>query len=228
MFRKSSIWLCLTLCTFPVWSQSFYRIGMLPQINFNTSLKSDWGLNSKIESRQIFRRGVFDDPEFSGYEYALTDVSLVLTHKFYSGSSAAAGYLMRISDDGLAHRFIQQYSFVNRYAGFRLGHRFVADQTLESGEDASFRLRYRIGIDLALNGQKVDPGEWYFKLTNEYLNVLEGGTYDLELRLGPTLGHAFTDKNKLEVGLDYRWDSLLSERRQHSLWLKFAWYLKYG
>lgn len=228
MKRGFALGLCLIMGCSLLRAQNAYRVGMLPQINLNTRLIDSWKLNAKLESRQIFQQGIVGQGEASGYEYALTDLSLVVAHKLYVGSTLAGGYLMRVKEGELIHRFIQQYSFVNDYAAFRMGHRFVADQTLQSNASGLYRFRYRIGLDFALNGQKVDPGEWYLKVTHEYLNVLEAGLYDLEIRLGPVLGHAFTDDNKLEVGLDYRLDAILSGPLRHSLWMRLSWYLRYS
>lgn len=208
-------------------AQQTYRIGSLPQFNYNLSLASDWQLNGKVETRQLWRTGSFGQGDAQGLKYALTDLSVQAAYKSVDGNTFSAGYLWRVQPDQDAHRFMQQYSVVRRYARFRLGQRFAADQTLAFGEAAVYRLRYRLGLDLPLNGERVDPGEWYFKLTHEYLNILENSQYDLEIRLSPTFGHAFNDLNKLEVGLEYRIDRLLiTNPVRHSLFLRLSWYLK--
>ena len=42
-------------------------------------------------------------------------------------------------------------------------------QTFEDGEKPVFRTRYRFGSEFSLDGQEVDPKEWYLKINNEYI-----------------------------------------------------------
>lgn len=107
-----------------------------------------------------------------------------------------------------------------------MAHRFSSDQTFNSENPRELRLRYRITAEIPLNGQSVDPGEFYLKLNNEYLNSWQDGEYDLEIRLVPLAGFEFTDNNKLEFGLDYRLSSFLDGSSRNSFWFNIGWYLK--
>jgi hypothetical protein len=137
----------------------------------------------------------------------------------------AAGYLIRLRQQNTGHRLIQQFTIVRPYPSFRLAHRIAADQTFRDSEDVELRFRYRIATDFSLSGQKVDRREFYAKISNEYLNALQEGDYDLEVRLVSLLGFAFNDNNKLEGGIDYRLDGFIRNAGRSSFWFVVNWYV---
>lgn len=127
--------------------------------------------------------------------------------------------MLRVEADELFHRFTQQFIMVQRLSGFRLAHRFLSDQTISDAERPEFRLRYRISSEIPLNGQSVDPQEFYLKVNNEYVNSLQDAAYDLEVRLIPLLGYDISEHFKIETGLDYRVSSFLNDAGRHSFWM---------
>ena len=145
-------------------AQSTYQFGALPSVNLNSKLKNEWFLNTKIESRQLFRSGIFNGDVFEKYKYVLTDFSLIAAKKVGLNSRLGAGYLIRLEGDKVYHRFIQQYIIVQKLSGFRLAHRFLSDQTFSKSEKPDFRIRYRITSEIPLNGESVDRGEFYLKI----------------------------------------------------------------
>lgn len=210
-----------TLCV----AQSSYQFGILPSININKKLPNDWKLNLKTESRQELKSGLFDVPSSFQYNYTLTDLSTILAKKVSINKSLALGYLMRVREGELISRLIQQFIITKNYANFRLAHRFSADQTFQGNEPTEFRLRYRLSTSIPTNGQSIDPKEFYLKINNEYLNAWESAAYDLEIRIIPYLGYTFSDANKLELGLDYRLNSFLSDSSRHRFWIGVNWYV---
>ena len=209
----------LLLFTGTFYAQSTFQVGALPSLNINQKLKNDWSLNAKIESRQLFQRGEINGAVEGNYEYVLTDFSFITAKKVGLNSRIASGYLIRVEGSELTHRFLQQFIIVQKLNGFRLAHRFLSDQTFSALEQPEFRLRYRISSEFPLNGESVDPGEFYVKLNNEYVNSLQAGTYDLEIRIVPLLGYDLSDTVKIETGLDYRVDSFLSNNTRNSYWM---------
>jgi hypothetical protein len=207
-------------------AQTTFQFGALPALNINRKLKNDWSLNAKIESRQLFLRGEVNGISENKYNYVLTDYSLITAKKVGLNSRIAAGYLIRIEGEEIFHRFIQQFIVVQKFSGFRLAHRFLSDQTYSALEAPDFRLRYRITTELPLNGESVDPGEFYLKVNNEYVNSLQGGEYDLEIRIVPLLGYDLSSNFKLESGLDYRINSFLNQSTRHSYWLSLNLFLE--
>ena len=77
-----------------------------------------------------------------------------------------------------------------------------------------------------MNGKSIDPKEFYLKINNEYLNAFEDREYDLEIRFSPLLGLKLNERNKLELGLDYRLDSFLENKTRNHFWTSINWYLK--
>ncbi len=219
------ICLCLSF-SHETMAQSTFQVGCLPSINFNYKLKNDWALNFKIESRQLLQRGTFNDDSDKNYEYVLTDYSFIAAKKVGLNSRLSGGYLFRFRGGNAIHRLIQQYTVTQKLPLLRLAHRVVADQTFSPREATEFRLRYRLAVELPLNGQSADPKEFYLKISNEYLNSIQNADYDLEIRFVPLLGYAITEKHKIEVGLDYRINSFLNQYARHSFWTSLNWFIE--
>ncbi len=209
------------------YAQRTYQFGALPSINLNIKLKSDWSLNTKLESRQLFQRGEINGNDEKEYKYILTDFSLIAAKKVGLNSRLAGGYLIRFEEGETIHRFIQQYVIVQKMSGFRLAHRILSDQTFSKIEKPEIRIRYRITSEIPLNGEEVDQGEFYVKLNNEYINSFQSFEYDLEIRLIPILGYDITDNLKIESGLDYRVNSFFNDSIRHSYWMTFNLFIDF-
>lgn len=210
----------------PAYAQSTFQFGGLPSLNVNSKLKNDWSLNSKIESRQLFQSGDLNGNVNKNYEYVLTDFSLIAAKKVGLSSRVAGGYLIRFKDGELFHRFIQQYIIVQKFSGFRLAHRFASDQTFSKSEKPEIRIRYRITSEIPLNGESVDPGEFYLKVNNEYIASLQASEYNLEIRVVPLLGYDITDDLKIETGMDYRVNSFIQNNTRHSYGIALNFFIE--
>lgn len=227
MSIKKHLFLGVLLCsTFLSLAQADYQSGLLPSLNFNKNITEVWQLNFEIESRQQLSAGLFEEETALNYEYILTDLTTIAARKVGANGGIGVGYLFRINGDRIIQRSLQQYTYTKRLQGIRLGHRLRIDQTFEKSQNPVFRARYRFGSEISLNGQEVDPKEWYLKVNNEYLGIFETGENDLEIRLVPVLGYVFTDANKMEVGLDYRVSNFIADVSSHRFWLALNWYLK--
>lgn len=226
MIIKRVVVFCFLLLVFlAVKAQGKYSTGVLPQINLNLTLPNNWRLNTKVESRQIFSEGKFKQQFKTAYKYDLTDVAMIASKKTGVNNSLGAGYMIRFRNNEVIHRFIQQYSIVKKYNLFRFGQRFSADETIRKNSPVQVRLRYRVGIEKALNGKDVDSKEFYLKLNNEYLFSFEGKETDVEIRLIPALGYAFNDNNKFELGIDYRVSEFKSGISRNQFWLYLGWFI---
>lgn len=208
----------LVAFSLPVMSQPTYQFGLMPSLNLSKKLPKDWSLNFKAESRQAIFNEVFD------YEYQLTDISIIAAKRVSIRTSLGGGYLMRIDDEGVKNRTIQQVSIVTPLPFFRVSHRFRADQTFKRNYDTEFRFRYRISAEIPFEGQSVDPREFYLKLNNEYLNSIQLREYDLEIRAAAFLGFALSPDSEIELGIDYRMDSFLAGFSRNRIWLGIGFY----
>lgn len=198
----------------------------MPQVNVNLPLVGKWRLNTKLESRPLISTGEFGS-ELEDFTYRFTDISVLAARKLGSSQSIAGGYLLRSLPGEFRQRLIQQYAFTQSFSAFRLGHRIVSDQTFAPTAPAIIRLRYRLSFELPLNGQSADIGEFYLKLSHEYLNILQSHTYDLEIRAMPTLGYLASEHSKFEVGLDYRIGGFLKETTRHTGFWVVGWYWRW-
>ena len=225
--RLSILVLLGLLCFSGLSAQNTFQTGALPGINFNKDLGEIYSLNFKIESREQFWGGeVGSDAPFN-HQYLLTDLTLIGSRQVGLSEKVNFGYMFRLEEGEAIHRTIQQFSFISRLRTFSLGHRLVTDQTFEPEESTVFRLRYRVSAELPLDGDKADPGEFYVKLNNELLQSWQDGSKPLlEYRFGPFLGYSVDQTHKLEVGLDYRNRSILTEPTRHSYWLSINWFFK--
>jgi hypothetical protein len=196
----------------------------LPSLNLNKKLPKDWSVNFKAESGHRLSNGNFNSKIDFDYDYLLTDLSLIFAKKIGINASVAGGYLIRINNENISNRAIQQISFIKRYPAFRLSHRISADQTFRAESNTEFRFRYRLSSEIPLEGQTLDPKEFFIKTNNEYLNSFHGETYDLEVRIAGFLGYAFSPKSKFEFGLDYRIDSFIENNTRNRIWLGLNFY----
>ena len=204
-------------------AQESFTTGILPKINGTYKLNNTYKLNFSVESRHTYYDNLEED-EFS-HTHNLIDITTGISYKTSTETSLNLSYTLRLKEGRAIHRAIQRYNIVNQYDNFKLGHRIGLDQTFEKEESTAYRIRYRAVALKPFNGDKVDIGEWYGKLGNEYLYQNKGDTNDLEIRVLPSLGYQFK-KSKLEFGLDYRLSQFVTNdvTTKHRLWTAIAWY----
>ncbi len=206
--------------------QSTYQLGLLPSLNINKKFKNDWSINAKIESRQRIEQGDFNGNVAKDFKYLLTDLSFIAAKKVGLNSRIAGGYLIRLTDDKPIHRLIQQFTAIQNTNSLRLSHRLACDQTFSAIERPLFRVRYRLSSEIPLNGQSVDPNEFYLKANLELLNSFQQANYDLEFRVVPLLGYEITGNNKIEIGIDYRVNTFLNNYSKQSFWINLNWFVE--
>lgn len=199
------------------------EIGLIPQIISDFKIGSKWKVNSKLEGRQIFFKNPFPKG-FNQKEFNRFDVELMATKSINSLQAWGGGYLIRRADNSFTHRFIQQYAITRRLPASRIAHRFRSDQTFVKDESIQFRLRYRLSWEKPLNGYELDPGEFYLKVNNEYLGILQDSKGDMEIRGLASLGYDISDKNKIETGIDYRVENVVTSKPTHRLFLSIGLY----
>ena len=217
----------LFLLFFPleVFCQKSYRAGTLPQINVNFGVAKNFKLNTKLESRQIFSERNAGEPRSSQLRYERTDLAMVLTRKLSVNNTIGGGYLIRLEDGELAHRLIQQFNYVRSLEMITMAHRIVTDETFRKSEPASYRLRYRLGMEKALNGRQIDPKEMYLKFNNEYLGIWSDRSADLEIRGLLSLGYNATDDHKFELGVEYRVNEFNQPVKAQQFWVTIGVFL---
>ena len=208
-----------------VYAQSQTRVGILPSINYNHKINKDWDVNFKYESRHfVFENNTSESSNFN-YEYSLTDISALVARKAGLNSKFVLGVLTRIEPDAVSYRTIQQFIFQTKIESFRVAHRIATDQTFSSNEGTEFRLRYRVSAEIPLSGQKLDVKEFYFKFNTEVLNSIQDNVYDLEFRIVPNIGYVINGQQKIELGLDNRFESFINNQTSLISWITINWFL---
>lgn len=185
-----------------------------------------WKLNVNLESRIEH----FDTKNLNSNletHYVLTDLSVLASRKLNHNYTLGFGYLSRFQNSDRINRFIQQLTVVDRSFRYTFSHRFMADQTFITTENISYRLRYRFVFERALSGLRVDAKEWYLKVGNEIVTIYRNELFNLEYRITPTIGYAFSNASKLELGLDTRYKSLVHNEIEFENWLTINWFYSF-
>lgn len=201
--------------------------GFFPEIAISHPVTKKLKGTFKIESQHI----QFDDRLVEGsrweYEHYRTDFQGFLGGKLNPFWKVAVGYQFRWEGSGPNHhRAIQQITFLQKLRGLRVGHRLRLDQTFfNTGKKALYRTRYRLGIEIPLAGQSLDPGELYLIASDEVIHALSEGESEIEHRLSIALGCYFGPKAKLQLGPDWRTDRFIAPGFRHRLWLKAGCFL---
>ncbi|MHA7129103.1 DUF2490 domain-containing protein [Algoriphagus namhaensis] len=199
--------------------------GFFPEAAITKSLKNGDKVNFKVENQEIFFQNLPNREDRWKVSHYRTDLMAFYNWKLKSNTGLAFGVFHRIQDGPNANRIIQQVSFIQRLRNYRLAHRFRTDQTFEKNEDPVFRLRYRLALDIPLNGTTLDVGESYLVISNEPIFELQGEQFDIENRLVFTLGKLISEGQKFEYSLDYRTDGFFQDGFRTRLWFKLGYFL---
>jgi hypothetical protein len=133
------------------------------------------------------------------------------TLKLDYNHSLSFGVLYRFReafDDGNDElRLIQQFNYNTKTLGVRFGHRFRFEQRILD-DLTILRSRYRFALDFPLNGEKLDIGESYLVTTMEaLLSQSKSIKPEIDHRTTAQIGWLISEKLKLQVGLEYRFEA---------------------
>lgn len=222
---RACLLLCILLTFGGLFAQNSYEIGLLPSINLSKELPADWQLNFKAETRQVFRSGLFTEKQKFAYDNALTDFTIGTSKKLTSGKSVGIGYTFRIRDRStFQNRTIQVFTAKRKFTPASLSHRLRTDQTFTKNQPIEWRIRYQWMLDIPLKRDTETTTGFYYVLGNEYLTGWKAKSFNLELRCINLFGYKFSDKSKLEWGLDYRVGSFVNNDAHHAFWMAIKWH----
>lgn len=202
-----------------------FEAGLAPEISLSYKLSDKIKFNVKVESFHAgFQTADSESPSWA-YEYDVTESQFYTSWKINPFQSAAIGYQWAIGKSGKSnHSSIQQYSFVHRPGNLLFAHRLRADQTFYRDESPRYRFRYRLSIEIPLQGQTIDPGEFYLVTSEEVIYGFQGKEGVFQNRLAAFAGHYFRNNDKIQIGLEHR----VAARRNatvHELWIKVGWFI---
>jgi len=227
-FRKNNPFLvaCLIMAGMIVFSTSFAKsnsIGSAPEISLGFKISNNWSMASKIESFHTFYNFNENTNNSWNYNYEGTDVQLFLNYRLNPFWRVALGYQIGTEPGNIFdHRTIQQLTYSRRPEGILFGHRLRTDQTYYADDSPQYRLRYRLSVEIPLQGLAIDPREFYMVTSDELILATQHNDVELENRLVLWLGYQFLNGNELQTGVDYRIDSTGDQK----VWLKIAMNLR--
>ena len=124
-----------------------------------------------------------------------------------SRHSISLGVLYRnrnwFEDSGNEFRTTLQFNIKSPLSPLRFGQRIRVEQRFFEHITAH-RLRYRLAIDIPLNGEKLDVGEAYLVSSTEFLWSLSRSIPQLDNRTTVHLGWYANKSLKLQLGLEHQ------------------------
>lgn len=231
MWYGCLVQLFLSLCVYN--NQTFgqtdtYRVGLLVNANFNKRLAHGWGVNARLEAREIFFRDSYPQRIQAGLWHERVLVAVTGTKKLNQAHEIGLGYMAhyinRDPDPYFVHRVLVQYVYSRKLGIYRCAHRVIAEGNFRAQTNTNYRLRYRFAMELPFAGDAVDAGEFYARFATEFLLTLPNADWDYEYRAAPFVGYRLGKSQKIEVGIDYRLSRLANPSKQHQAWLHVAYF----
>jgi hypothetical protein len=176
-----------------------------PDIAINFKLSNGYFLNTKIEAFHYFiERDINNSPIWvSNFDGA--DFQFFLTKRLNPYNRVSLGYQYGFDPGNPgSQRFIQQISHIDRSGNLTIGHRLRSDQTFYKEESFKLRIRYRFSLEVPLQGQALDPGEFFLLASEEVLFNYQDSTIGFENRLVFNTGYMINPSQKLQFGFDLR------------------------
>lgn len=142
-------------------------------------------------------------------------------------SNWKAGATYRLSRRGglnevpnIENRFAQQITTSQRLRKYRLRERLLLEQRVFR-QATRHRWRFRVALDYPLNGEKLDPGEWYLNHQTELLSEpFETDAWTgREHRLYTGTGTLLPTGSRLEVGVETRLSRVPADGRYDQRWI---------
>jgi hypothetical protein len=199
-----------------------------PEFSYTRKLADRWTFNVKPSVQQTFNEPVAEGAG-TRYQINYTQVQLFGTYKIWTTTQLSGGYSFRFNDlldqpVGREHRIMEQIAFVSFLGERRLAHRIRTEQRFQDQEFIN-RWRYRLAYEFPLQGERLDPGEKYLITSNEVLFSFNAWEQFAENRLYLGIGWYFSNKRKIEAGLQYRLQELGTGKPENAIWFTTAYYL---
>ncbi|MEM8966876.1 MAG: DUF2490 domain-containing protein, partial [Bacteroidota bacterium] len=164
----------LILFLVSIWAsaQSTTPVQWEPGLSFTQKFPNRWSFNVNTFQRATFTELNSEEID-QDFRWNLNETQFFATYELWQNKKLSGGYAFQIQAEEPGefheHRLMQQFAFVT-YAlgGKRIAHRARVEQRFRNSALTN-RLRYRLGFDSPLNGEQLDPGEFYGIITNEFL-----------------------------------------------------------
>lgn len=146
-------------------------------------------------------------------------------------ATLSAGYLVRVGTPFGGASDTEHRPGAHLAHSLPLGiHRFAQRARLEwriRDQDSHLRARYRLSLRTPVRGERLDPGEPYLLIQNEFLTQASGSrafsTFDNRASLH--LGWLLQNRHRLEFGIQHRLERIGSGQPKPILLLGTAWHI---
>ncbi|MBD3615559.1 MAG: DUF2490 domain-containing protein [Gracilimonas sp.] len=195
-----------------------------PELSYSWKQSDRLGFTAKVSMFNSLR----DLDNKSAVQYI--EPTLTFSYSTSPRVKLGGGYYYRNSTPFLPgyqyeHRFLEQIGFISFIGDKRIAHRLRAEQRVRSSSYQN-RIRYRISYDFPLEGEKLDAGEKYFIVKNEMMSAFNKDAADAENRADIGLGWYFNEKQKFELGLQYRTQDIFSDSGiSHLILIRTSYYM---
>ena len=204
-------------------NQVFFT-GFFPEASITKKLKNENRINFKFENQHVIYDNNREDSKQLKFKHYRTDLMSFYDWRLSPTKSFALGIFHRFQEGSDANRIIQQFGLFQRRRNLRIAHRFRTDQTFTKREKVEVRLRYRLALEIPLNGATLDPGEYYLAISNEPIFSYQARVVELENRVIFSLGKLIQNGKKLEWSVDYRTDGYVEKPLRIRLWAKVGYF----
>lgn len=188
-------------------SQNDFSMFNESNISINHEASSSYKMNFSIKGRNY----LYEDNGFFIKQRQM-EIGHFSTFGLSPKSSFSLGFMYRNrswfegSENEL--RSTLQFNTKSVLKNFRFGHRFRAEQRFYDSKTVH-RFRYRLALDLPLNGEKLNVGEPYLIGSTELLwSLAKPDSPSIDNRFTKQIGWLINDKTKLQFGLEYRLSEL--------------------
>lgn len=196
------------------YGQSNFSGSMQPQITFKYKITPLYTHVNGLEERHFFNR---DGSSF--WKTQQLDLFHFSQLRILDNQSIAVGIQYRFremfekrANDEL--RFTEQYAYNRRGFSVRYGHRFRAEQRIETGQ-TTHRFRYRFMLDFPVTSQTLDVNEIYIALGTESLHSISSSIKpEWDQRLIIDFGWFLTKSINIELGFEHRIENYTSKVAQ--------------
>ncbi len=229
-FTKSILLLFIIVSTYSTELNAQKRpsVRWEPRLSFSHKINSRWSYNAAIRFRQRFNN--YGESE-SNFKMDRWDIIGFGTYSFFGSRKLSLGYMYRRSnpleeEKGYEHRFTQQFAFITDLNGFRLVNKFLIEERIRN-TDYLTRLRYSISTDFPLQGESLDPDEYYLVTGNELVYAFNSKGHELENRFLLGVGKLLRNGQKFQLSLVSRNSDLISSARDHILQIESVYYFSW-
>jgi len=220
-----SLIFCLLIIPFIGQAQNKPSVRWEPGISLTKRINSRWSYNLSLSGRQRFTNYGNGEKNVQADRWEIKSFG---TYTFFGGKKLSLGYMYRTVDpfkqkSGWEHRITQQFAFITQFGGYRLGNKFRIEQRIRSN-DYLTRFRYAISNDFPLQGESLDPKEFYLIGGNELVYAFNSLGDDLENRFSLGIGRLIQGGQKIQFSVASRYSDLISKNRDHIIQFESVYY----